>query len=75
MPQVPGDVEAVYANRVSITISPQGVRLSFGDQVDQENPIVYFRAVFLPLEYAHMFKDLLTSALAQQAAPAEAKPN
>jgi hypothetical protein len=61
---------AVFANRIFVTITPLGVRLTFTEQ-QEDAPVVFRTAAYLNILDAFAFKDLLNRQLGKLAEAVE----
>ena len=54
---------ALLSNRIYVTVTAMGVRLSFMEMIDQNSPPKFRTAVFLPHPDAFAFRDLLNKQM------------
>lgn len=61
----PLDTPAVFATQVNVAVTDHGWRLTFGEQVT-EDEASYHVGVFLPTTTAHQLTDLMMSSMQKQ---------
>lgn len=79
----PFDLDAKLANRVSITMNEEGMRVCFGEALPKLRPddaaevekVRYHSVVFLPGAVGLGLRDLLTEVLVEHDRLTRAKPN